>query len=146
MMLSIKNSPLGYLLVAATEKGICSVRLGNDKKKLERELRTEFKTTELKPEDKNLRQWNQSLLDYLSGHKPWPTLPYEVRATAFQKRVWDWLRSIPSGKTYSYSEAAKAIGRPRAARVEARRRWPPAPASGTPCPGSRPRGAGPRCP
>jgi len=56
----------------------------------------------------------------LAGHKPWPLLPYDVQATAFQRRVWDWLRAIPSGTTYSYSEAAKAIGAPNAARAIAR--------------------------
>ncbi len=60
------------------------------------------------------------MTDYLTGHKPWPLLPYDVQATTFQKRVWDWLRAIPSGMTYSYSEAAKAIGRPKAARALAR--------------------------
>lgn len=117
---TITDSPFGYLLVAATEKGICAVRLGKDKKKLEHELKKEFETAALQPNDKYLRQWNQSLIDYLSGHKPWPHLPYDVQATAFQRRVWDWLRTVPSGTTYSYSEAAKAIGRPRAARAVAR--------------------------
>ncbi len=62
----------------------------------------------------------QALIDYLAGSKPWPHLPYDVQATAFQKRVWDWLCSIPSGATYNYSEAAKAIGQPKAARAVAR--------------------------
>lgn len=117
---SITNSPLGYLLVAATEKGICSVRLDSDKKKLESEFKKEFEAARLMPNDKYLKKWNLALMDYLSGRKPWPLLPYNVRATAFQSRIWNWLRTIRSGKTLSYSQAAKAIGRPTAVRAVAR--------------------------
>ncbi len=117
---SVTNSPLGYLLVAATEKGVCVVRLGSDKKKLESEFKNEFEMARLMPHDKYLRKWNQALMDYLSGRKSWPLLPYDVRATAFQKQIWNWLRTIRSGKTFSYSQAAKAIGRPTAARAVAR--------------------------
>ena len=117
---TVAYSPLGYLLLAATEKGICSVRLGNNKRTLERELEEEFKDAQLREKDKHLQQWVQALINYLSGHKPWPVLPLDVQATAFQRRVWDWLRTIPSGTTYIYSEAAKAIGQPTAARAVAR--------------------------
>ena len=117
---TITNSPLGPLLLAATEKGICSVKLGDHKKKLERELKKEFQAAQLIENDKNFRPWIQALIHYLAGRKPWPLLPYDVQATAFQRRVWDWLRAIPSGTTYHYSEAAKAIGQPDAARAVAR--------------------------
>ena len=116
----IVASPLGDLLLAATEKGICAVRLGNDKKKLEQALKKEFAAARFLKNDKNLQQWIQALVDYLAGHKPWPLLPCDVRATAFQRRVWDWLRTIPPGTTYNYCEAAKAIGQPTAARAVAR--------------------------
>ena len=114
------NSSLGYLLLAATAKGICAVRFGNGRKKLELELKKEFSSARPAPNDKKIRRWERALIDYLAGRKPWPLLPYDVRATAFQKRVWKWLRTIPSGATHSYSDAAKAIGRPRAARAVAR--------------------------
>ena len=117
---TIADSPLGRLLLAATEKGICAVRLGNSEIKLERELKNEFAAAQLVENDKHLRQWTQALIDYLAGHKPWPLLPYDVWATAFQRRVWDWLRLIPAGATYNYSQAAQAIGRPAAARAVAR--------------------------
>lgn len=117
---TITDLPLGYLLLAATEKGVCAVRFGNDKRKLERELKREFNAAQLIQNDQHLRKWVQSLVDYLAGHKPWPLLPYDVQATAFQRRVWDWLRTIPSGTTYNYSEAAKAIGEPTAVRAVAR--------------------------
>ena len=116
----IAASPLGHLLLAATEKGICAVRLGDDRKKLEAGLRKEFGAARLTRNGRHSRRWAQALADYLAGRRPWPLLPYDVRATAFQKSVWDWLRTIPSGTTHSYSEAAKAIGRPKAARAVAR--------------------------
>ena len=78
-----------------TDKGICSVRLGETKQALERELKKEFSAAQLVESDKNLKQWVQALIDYLAGHKPWPLLPYDVKATAFQRRVWGWLRTIP---------------------------------------------------
>lgn len=117
---TIAGSPLGYLLLAATEKGICAVRLGNNKKELERELKKEFAAAQLIENNRQVQPWIQALVDYLAGHTPWPLLPYDVQATAFQRRVWDWLRTIPAGTTYNYSELAKAIGQPTAARAVAR--------------------------
>jgi len=117
---SLTDSPLGVLLLAATGKGLCTVRLGKSRKLLERELKKEFAAAELRPLDKKLRVWTQALIDYLSGTRSWPLLPYDIRATAFQRRVWEWLRTIPAGTTYSYSEAARAIGKPSAARAVAR--------------------------
>ncbi|MSR77507.1 MAG: methylated-DNA--[protein]-cysteine S-methyltransferase [Candidatus Omnitrophica bacterium] len=120
MVYTITNSPLGYLLLAATKKGLCTARLGDDKKQLEREFNKEFGASKSARNDHYLKKRTQALIDYLEGRKPWPLLPYDVQATVFQKRVWEWLRTIPSGKTYHYSEAAKAIGRPSAIRAVAR--------------------------
>src|SRR5262249_49198361 len=99
---TITTCPLGFLLIAATSKGICVVRLGSSKATLLADFKKEFNHARLEPKDKNLHKWTQILIDYLSGEKPWPLLPYDVQATAFQKKVWDYLRSIPSGKTYNY--------------------------------------------
>jgi AraC family transcriptional regulator of adaptative response/methylated-DNA-[protein]-cysteine methyltransferase len=60
------------------------------------------------------------LIDYLAGSIPWPKLPFDVKATAFQRRVWDHLRTIPEGQTMHYSEIASAIGQPKATRAVAR--------------------------
>ena len=117
---AITDSPLGYLLVAATSKGICVVRLGNTKRKLEQELKKEFESAQWIQNAKYLKKWNQALVNYLAGKKPWPVLPYDVQATAFQRRVWKWLRTIPPGMTYTYSKAAKAMGQPAAVRAVAR--------------------------
>ncbi len=59
-------------------------------------------------------------LDYISGGKAWPKLPYDVKATAFQRKVWDHLRTIPEGQTVHYSEIAAAIDHPQATRAVAR--------------------------
>jgi len=60
------------------------------------------------------------LISYLSGSKPWPKLPYDVMATAFQRKVWEHLRTIPEGQTMYYSKIAFAVGQPRATRTVAR--------------------------
>jgi AraC family transcriptional regulator of adaptative response/methylated-DNA-[protein]-cysteine methyltransferase len=62
----------------------------------------------------------RALLEHLYGERPLPQLPLDVRATAFQRRVWEYLRSIPYGTTKSYSEVARALGRPTSARAIAR--------------------------
>jgi len=113
-------TPLGHLLVAATSKGICSVKLGDDPAVLLEELRREFANAELVEGDAQLGAWTATLVDYLSGRLPWPELPYDVRATAFQRRVWEFLRAIPAGETMHYSEVADALGKPTATRAVAR--------------------------
>ncbi len=116
----ISACPLGYILIAATEKGICSAHIDNDQNKLKQTLYQEFYAAELIESDKKLQDWTQKLIDYLAGDEDWPLLPYDVKATAFQRKVWDWLRTIPPGKTYHYNEVAAAIGQPNAARAVAR--------------------------
>ncbi len=117
---SLTETPLGWLLVAATAQGISAVKLGDDSAALVHELRTEFPKAALGEGDDSLRAWTAVLVDYLSGRLPWPELPYDVRATAFQRRVWQFLRSIPAGSTMHYSEVAVALGRPTATRAVAR--------------------------
>jgi len=117
---AIVDSPLGHMLVGATDKGICAVALGHSRKNLEQEFKKEFAAAQLIRNDKHHSEWIQALIDYLAGHKPWPQLPYDVQATAFQRRVWDWLATIPAGKTYNYAQVAAAIGQPKAVRAVAR--------------------------
>ena len=116
---TVVDTSLGKLLIAATEKGLCKVSLGDDPNALCMELVREFHAAELVEADGHLREWTQSLIDYLAGRAPWPSLPYDLQATAFQRQVWEWLRSIPAGTTYHYDEVAKAIGKPKAARAVA---------------------------
>lgn len=113
-------SPLGQLLVAATDKGLCSVRLGETAYYLEQELKQEFQNALLLPDDEDLHNWTQILVNYLSGNSFLAELPLDVQATAFQLRVWEALRMIPIGATASYSDIAQAIGQPKSVRAVAR--------------------------
>lgn len=117
---TIAESPLGLLLVAATERGVCSAQLGDSAEELAGELRAEFPRADVRDDEDGLRPQVQTLLDYLGGQRPHPDLPLDVQGTAFQKRVWEELRRIPPGRTASYGEIAGRIGRPTAARAVAR--------------------------
>jgi len=111
---------LGRMLVAATDKGICMVGFSDNVATLERSLREEFPAADLQRGGSNLHSWTRSILRHLNGHQPRLDLPLDVRATAFQSRVWSALRSIPYGQTRSYKQIAKAIGRSKAVRAVAR--------------------------
>ena len=117
---SIVASPLGRLLLAATERGVCRVAMGESDRQVADDLRHEFPAAEIRHDDAGLRAWTSSLLRQLNGWQPRPELPLDIRATAFQKRVWETLKKIPRGSTRSYGEVARAIGKPRAARAVAR--------------------------
>jgi len=108
------------MLVATTARGVCCIRLADDDATLENELRTEFPQAQLERRDADVARFAEPLLAFLSGDGPWPRLPLDVRATAFQRRVWEALRRIQRGKTCSYSEIAERIGRPTAVRAVAR--------------------------
>jgi AraC family transcriptional regulator of adaptative response/methylated-DNA-[protein]-cysteine methyltransferase len=114
---AVVDSPLGRLLVAATDRGVCRVGLGRTITELTRDLRQEFSRADLRRDDDHLRPWVQALVDYLRGELETPTVPLDIRATAFQRQVWEVLRSIPAGSTCSYEEVASLIGKPKAARA-----------------------------
>jgi AraC family transcriptional regulator, regulatory protein of adaptative response / methylated-DNA-[protein]-cysteine methyltransferase len=117
---TVVTSPLGQLLVAATERGVCSVRLGDTAAELEAGLRSEFAAAQLEREPGPPRAWVSAIRAALSGRGDDALdLPVDVRATAFQRRVWDALRDIPSGETRTYSEVAQSVGSPRAVRAVA---------------------------
>lgn len=109
------SSPLGSVLVAATDKGICSVKLGDDAGRLKRLLGEEFSEAELREAD--LPDLRNKILGFIEGEKSLARLPLDVRGTVFQRRVWDELRRIPRGETRTYSEIARAIGAPDAVRA-----------------------------
>lgn len=110
-------SALGRVLVAATSRGVCAVRIGDDDTVLEAELRAEFPRATLVRGDEVLASATSQLVTYLAGSGPWPQLPLDLRGTAFQQRVWDALRTIASGDTRRYGELARALGDPAAARA-----------------------------
>src|SRR6266567_1975874 len=116
---TIVACPLGRLLVAATEKGICAISLGDVDAELESALWSEYPAASIERDGTELSQWVNALLDYLNGEQPHLDLPVDVQATAFQWRVWEMLRAIPYGSTRSYSAIAQALGNPKAARAVA---------------------------
>jgi AraC family transcriptional regulator of adaptative response/methylated-DNA-[protein]-cysteine methyltransferase len=117
---AIVASPLGRLLVAATPRGLCAVRFGESAIEMERGLREEFRAAEIYRDDAALQPYLQPLLRNLRGERTTIDVPLDVRATAFQKKVWDALRQIPSGQTRSYAEVARDIGESKAVRAVAR--------------------------
>jgi AraC family transcriptional regulator of adaptative response/methylated-DNA-[protein]-cysteine methyltransferase len=117
---AIVKCSLGNLLVAATTKGVCSVTLGDSESALESDLKKEFPQAEIQRGDEVLRSATQAIVDHLEGKTPHIDLPLDVQATAFQRQVWEQLRAIPCGETYSYSEVAQAIGQQKAVRAVAR--------------------------
>jgi AraC family transcriptional regulator of adaptative response/methylated-DNA-[protein]-cysteine methyltransferase len=116
---TLADSPLGRLLLAATERGICAVRLGDNDKALEAELAGEYPAAEIGREDADLRPWLLELLAHLSGQRPHLDLPLDVQATAFQWRVWQAVLAIPYGSTRSYADIATAVQQPRSVRAVA---------------------------
>jgi AraC family transcriptional regulator of adaptative response/methylated-DNA-[protein]-cysteine methyltransferase len=117
---TVAPSPLGRLLVAATERGVAAVSLGDSDRALEEALRKEYPQAEIRRDDDGLQRWVSLVLDEIAGARPRADLPLDVQATAFQHRVWQELRAIPRGETRSYAEVARRIGQPTAARAVAR--------------------------
>lgn len=117
---TISDSPLGRLLVAATDKGVSAVYIGDRDTALKSALEKEYPRATLTENKNGMKKWVGSIVDHLRGHEPHLDLPTDVQATAFQRRVWEELRRIPYGSTRTYTQVAKAIGRPRAIRAVAR--------------------------
>jgi AraC family transcriptional regulator of adaptative response/methylated-DNA-[protein]-cysteine methyltransferase len=114
---TIAGSPLGRLLVAMTERGVCRVTLGDDDAALERALYDEFSAAEVVRDDDALHAVVGEVLRRIGGDEPAVELPLDVRGTAFQQQVWRELTTIPRGETRSYREVAEAVGKPAAARA-----------------------------
>lgn len=113
-------SPHGHVLLAATQRGICSVTLGANAARLEAQLRAEFSAAALKRDDLQMQPFAQPIARYLAGANFDLELPLDIHATVFQRKVWNILRSIPYGTTRSYSEIARCAGKPSAVRAVAR--------------------------
>jgi AraC family transcriptional regulator of adaptative response/methylated-DNA-[protein]-cysteine methyltransferase len=117
------QTSLGSLMIGATDRGLCFVQFGDDSRDLEKALRLEYPAAGLKPMatpwPKPFRAWIAALEQHLAGSPAALDLPLDIRATAFQMKVWRYLQSIPSGEVRSYSEVAAAIGQPKAARAVA---------------------------
>ena len=118
---AIVDSPLGRLLVAGTNKGVCRISLADDDESLETALRKEFPQAERLRDSGPLSEWLKIVARVVDGQSPdeMTDLPMDVRGTAFQRRVWEALRRIPRGETRTYSEVAQEIGQPSATRAVA---------------------------
>src|SRR5579863_8085477 len=117
---TLTDSPLGRMLIAATDKGICAIQFANSDEELEQGLKHEFPFALRRRDDAALHQQTGAFLRQMQGRKLKASLPLDIQATAFQRLVWTHLQSIPFGKTESYSDVAKAIGQPSATRAVAR--------------------------
>jgi AraC family transcriptional regulator of adaptative response/methylated-DNA-[protein]-cysteine methyltransferase len=117
---SIAKSKLGEVLVAATERGVSAVYLGDSEPKLVQELRDEYPRAEISSADHSFEKWVSEIVHRVEGKPPRVELPLDVQATAFQRRVWQELQRIPSGTTKTYSQVAEAVGNPKAVRAVAR--------------------------
>lgn len=114
-----RSTPMGWVLMAATERGVCTVALGDSVESLEEALREEFPRAELAAAGKELDPWMDSIAEYLGGGGQTPDVPLDVQATDFQMRVWRALREIPYGATRSYRQLAESIGAGGSARAVA---------------------------
>ncbi len=118
---AVVESTLGRLLVAATAKGVCFLALGSNDAALARELRAEFpQADEIVGDEAAIAPALDILLRHLAGEAPHPSLPLDLRATAFQRRVWQELLAIPYGETRTYSQIAERLGVPKGQRAVGR--------------------------
>lgn len=114
-------SSLGWLMMAATDRGVCFVQFGDDVAALRAQLQNEFPQAELResPPSTALHNWLDALEVHLRNAGPSPKLPLDLRGTAFQIAVWRFLTGLDRGQTLSYAELATAVGHPRAVRAAA---------------------------
>lgn len=124
---TVVDTPMGKLLVATTERGICAVTLGDGERALTAGLRAEFPDANFERVDAGADEWIAAVVARVSRQlgldrkrSALEQVPADLRATAFQWQVWQALMRIPAGQTRSYSEIARAIGKPSAARAVAR--------------------------
>jgi AraC family transcriptional regulator of adaptative response/methylated-DNA-[protein]-cysteine methyltransferase len=117
---TLADSALGTLLVAATERGVCAVYLGDDETQLVADLATEYPAAALERDGDQLNAWVAQIVERANGVEHAMNLPLDVQATAWQQRVWDALRAIPAGTTRTYGQIAALLGQPGAARAVGR--------------------------
>lgn len=117
---TIQDTPFGFMLLGVTDKGICVLRFGDQLKSLEKAFLNDYKAAQVMDDEKPLHIWLKPLIAYLSGKAPWPVLPYDIQGTDFQYKVWQYLRTMKSGRTTYYSAIAQHLGQPTASRAVAR--------------------------
>jgi AraC family transcriptional regulator, regulatory protein of adaptative response / methylated-DNA-[protein]-cysteine methyltransferase len=117
---TIATSPLGRVLVAATKRGVSAVYLGDAEHSLVAELRKEYPRAGIAPAPHSFERWVKEIMLRIDGKQPHFELPLDLQATVFQQRVWKELQRIPRGRTRSYSQVARSLGKPKAVRAVAR--------------------------
>jgi AraC family transcriptional regulator of adaptative response/methylated-DNA-[protein]-cysteine methyltransferase len=120
MSYATTGSPIGQILVAATERGICAVSIGEDDAALEQSLTAEYPRATIRRDDEALRPYVDSVLAHLRDRAPLAALPLDVPGTPFQHEVWRELRAIPVGERRTYGQIAATLGNPNGARAVAR--------------------------
>jgi AraC family transcriptional regulator of adaptative response/methylated-DNA-[protein]-cysteine methyltransferase len=116
---SMIDSPVGQVLVGATNEGVCSVKIGESESSLVNQLRDEYPAAAIAVSRKPNNEWVKAIAKHLRGDSPALDLPIDVQATAFQWKVWRALQQIPYGETRAYASVAKSIGKPKAVRAVA---------------------------
>lgn len=118
------QTPVGLMMIGATDRGLCFVQFGESDDELLNMLRAEYAAAQIEPiqtpHPEQFTAWMAALTEHLQGVRPHLELPLDLRATAFQMAVWRYLQTIPYGEVQSYSEVAKGIGKPAAVRAVAR--------------------------
>lgn len=114
---AVGECTLGSILVAATDKGICAILLGDDPEVLLHDLQNRFPKADLVGGDAHFEQLVAKVVGFVEAPKFGLNLPLDLQGTAFQQRVWQALRDIPAGATVSYSELAQRLGMPSATRA-----------------------------
>jgi AraC family transcriptional regulator of adaptative response/methylated-DNA-[protein]-cysteine methyltransferase len=118
------ESIVGLMMIGATDRGLCFVQFGDSQEDLLRALAKEYPSARIEamqtPYHPEFQKWIDALTAHLAGKQPRIELPLDIRATAFQMRVWNYLQSIPYGEVQSYGEVAAGIGQPAATRAVAR--------------------------
>jgi AraC family transcriptional regulator, regulatory protein of adaptative response / methylated-DNA-[protein]-cysteine methyltransferase len=117
---ALATSKLGRVLVAATRRGVCAVRMGDSDSELVAGLRGEFPLSQVREDSSALGELAQQVIACVNGGDAHPDIPLDIRGTAFQARVWEALRRIPRGETRSYAQIAKELKQPSAVRAVAR--------------------------
>jgi AraC family transcriptional regulator of adaptative response/methylated-DNA-[protein]-cysteine methyltransferase len=112
-------STLGTVLVAATLRGICAILFGDDGESLAQDLRSRFPQAELQPAGPDFAGQVAQVIALVDAPGTGLGLPLDIRGTAFQRKVWEVLQTIPAGATLSYGEVATRLGRPAASRAVA---------------------------
>ncbi len=116
---SVVASAIGRVLIAATEHGVCAVKIGDNDAALVRDLKREYPAAAITAQRKPRNEWVKAIGRHLRGNAPVLDLPIDVQATAFQWKVWRALQRIPFGETRAYSDVARSIGKPTAVRAVA---------------------------